>query len=267
MKKLKSSCISGYYPTHDPNLLRLSIAQINPTIGALAANIEMMRHYAEMAFEAGSQLVIFPELSLTGYYPGDLLDDPYFLDCVTAGIKQIVTLTRETPGLYWIIGAPTPNTTVPGKPLYDSLLVIQNGVIVLHYAKQLLPTYNIFDERRHFEPGPEIAALLRIGDLQIGFMICEDGWNDSEQQYPRNPIALLATAAPDLVISINASPSHYGQLSHRHKLFTELSKRHKFPLVYVNQVGGHDQIVFDGGSFVITPSRDSFRSATIYRIF
>jgi len=233
-------------------MLRLSIAQINPTIGAISANIAMMRNYALQAFKDHAQLVIFPELSLTGYYPGDLLNDPTFLSCVAKGINEIVAFTYETPGLFWIIGAPTPNHTT-GKPLYDSLLVIQNGVIVLNYAKQLLPTYNIFDEQRHFESGPEVAALLHIDDIRIGFMICEDGWNDAEKKYHRNPVALLSAASPDFVISINASPSHYGQRPHRHSLFTEISRRYQFPLVYVNQVGGHDQLVFDGASFAVTP--------------
>jgi NAD+ synthase/NAD+ synthase (glutamine-hydrolysing) len=133
------------------------------------------------------------------------------------------------------------------------LLVLLEGRTVLAYAKQLLPTYNIFDERRHFEPGPDVARVLRIGDTQIGFMICEDGWNDDGSTYTINPLDRMAGAAPDMVVSTNASPSNIGKREQRHGLFEAASRRHGFPIVYVNQVGGQDQLVFDGASFAVTP--------------
>lgn len=232
--------------------LRITLAQINPTIGDFAGNIALMREAALKAHADDAQLVVFPELSLTGYTPGDLLDEPFFVDRIEHGIGELLAATRETPDLCWAIGAPT-RRSGPGKPLENSLLVLRNGEVALKYGKQLLPTYNVFDERRHFEPGPDVARVLRIGDTQVGFLICEDGWNDAGDDYAVNPFARLADAAPDLVVSINASPSNVGKREQRHALFAAASRRHRFPLVYVNQIGGHDQLVFDGASFAATP--------------
>lgn len=236
--------------------LRISLAQLNPTIGDLEGNSALMLAAARQAQAEGAQLVVFPELSLTGYSPGDLLLEADFLARVEAGLATLVEASRSTPGLYWVVGAPTCRRG-PGKPLANSLLVLQDGQQRLSYAKQLLPTYNVFDERRYFEPGPEPGAdpvpLLQIGPARVGFLICEDGWNDAGQDYPVNPFAALAQAAPDLVVSINASPSSIGKREQRHALFAAASRRHGLPMVYVNQVGGHDQLVFDGASFAVSP--------------
>lgn len=231
---------------------RITLAQLNPTIGDFAGNIALMRKAAAFAQTDNANMVVFPELSLTGYSPGDLLDEPAFVDRAEAGIAELLAITLETPDLCWVVGAPT-RRDGPGKALENSLLVLRNGVVVLKYVKQLLPTYNIFDERRHFEPGPDVAKVLRVGETQIGFLICEDGWNDAGDDYAINPFDRLVDAAPDLVVSINASPSNIGKRKQRHQLFAAASRRHNLPLVYVNQVGGHDQIVFDGASFAVSP--------------
>ena len=235
------------------NTLRITLAQINPTIGDIAGNIELMRHAATQAQAAQAQLVVFPELSLTGYSPGDLLDEPAFIARCTAGLEQLQHATLATPGVHWVVGAPT-RRSGPGKRLENSLLVLADGKVRLQYAKQLLPTYNVFDERRYFEPGPDEARVLQIGAARVGFMICEDGWNDSGEDYAVNPFARLAAARPDLVVSINASPSERGKREQRHTLFAEACRRHSLNLVYVNQIGGHDQLVFDGASFAVTPA-------------
>ncbi len=236
--------------------LRISLAQLNPTIGDLEGNSVLMLAAARQAQAEGAQLVVFPELTLTGYSPGDLLLEADFLARVEAALAALVEASRSTPGLYWVVGAPT-RRSGPGKPLANSLLVLQDGQQRLSYAKQLLPTYNVFDERRYFEPGPEPGAdpvpLLQVGPARVGFLICEDGWNDAGQDYPVNPFAALAQAAPDLVVSINASPSSIGKREQRHALFAAASRRHGLPMVYVNQVGGHDQLVFDGASFAVSP--------------
>ena len=232
--------------------LRITIAQINPTVGDIAGNIALMTSAARRAQKEGARLVLFPELSLTGYYPGDLLDEPEFLKRCDEGLEEIVAATANMPGLHWVIGAPLRHEG-SGKPLQNCLLVIADGRIVLRYAKQLLPTYNVFDERRHFEPGPDVARLLNVDGVRIGFLICEDGWNDEGRDYTVNPFDRLADAAPDLVVSINASPSSVGKLARRHRLFSAASARHHLPMVYVNQVGGHDQLVYDGASFAVEP--------------
>ena len=231
-------------------MLRITSAQINPTIGDITGNIALMLRAARQARDEAADLVVFPEMSLTAYYPGDLLDDANFQARVEAGLAQLLVATRETPNLYWVVGAPLRRNGI-GKPFHNALLVLKNGEQVLQYAKQLLPTYNIFDERRHFEPGPDVARVLRVGDVQIGLMICEDGWNDDGQDYVVNPFQRLADAAPDLVVSINASPSNIGKREQRHLVFGSACAKHKLPLLYVNQIGGHDQLVYDGASFAV----------------
>ncbi len=167
-------------------------------------------------------------------------------------MESLRQASRQLRQLAWVIGAPLPHEG-PGKHLSNALLVLKAGEVILSYAKQLLPTYNIFDERRHFEPGPDVAPVLRIGEARVGFMVCEDGWNDSGQDYEINPFRRMHDAAPDLVVSINASPSDIGKRELRHKVFAEASRRYGLPLLYVNQVGGQDQIVFDGASFTVEP--------------
>jgi NAD+ synthetase len=235
-------------------MFKFTLAQINPTIGDIEGNLALMKQAAMQAHAAGSALVIFPELSVTAYYPADLLDDMEFLKRIARGLEGLLDTSRELPDLHWVIGAPTPHTGM-GKRLYNSLVVIRNGEVLLQYHKQLLPTYNIFDERRHFEPGPDVAQVLRIAGVRVGFMICEDGWNDESQEYAVNPFLRLGAAAPDLVISINASPSSIGKREQRHDIFRRACARRRLSLVYVNQIGGHDQIVYDGASFVVEPER------------
>jgi NAD+ synthase (glutamine-hydrolysing) len=235
-------------------MLSLTLAQLNPTIGDLEGNIALMKAAALKAQGDGAKLVVFPELSLTGYYPADLLEDEDFLSRMNDAVVALLQASQEVASVYWVVGAPTPNAK-HGKPFHNSLLVLKEGKVVLSYSKQLLPTYNIFDERRHFEPGPDVARVLRIDGVQVGFLICEDGWNDEGRDYAVNPFERLADAAPDLVVSINASPSNIGKRDQRHDVFVKACQRHNLPLVYVNQVGGHDQLVYDGASFLVEPKR------------
>jgi NAD+ synthase/NAD+ synthase (glutamine-hydrolysing) len=233
-------------------MLNLTIAQINPTIGDLDGNLALHLEAARRARLDGADLVVFPELSLTGYYPADLLDDEDFQRRLDVALADLLTATREVSSLHWVVGVPTRHDG-PGKAYRNSLLVIRDGEVLLDYHKQLLPTYNVFDERRHFEPGPDVARVMRIAGTQVGFMICEDGWNDEGKDYAVNPFQRLADAAPDLVVSINASPSQIGKRDLRHQVFRAASWRHRLPLVFVNQVGGHDQLVYDGASFAMEP--------------
>ena len=233
-------------------MLKLTLAQLNYTVGDIEGNAQKMIDAAQKAAQDGSELVIFSELSLTGYYPGDLLDEPHFLARVEAGIDTLLQASRQLRNLNWVIGTPV-RREGPGKRLSNMLLVLRAGDIVLRYGKQLLPTYNIFDERRHFEPGPDVAKVLRIGTAQVGLLICEDGWTDEGADYGVNPFERLRDAAPDLVISINASPSNVGKREQRHQVFAAASRRNGLPLLYVNHVGGHDQLVYDGASFAVEP--------------
>jgi NAD+ synthase (glutamine-hydrolysing) len=137
-------------------MLRIAIAQLNPTVGDFAGNVAAAVDAMRRAAHDGAAMVVFPELSVCGYYPGDLLEDPAFLGRTDAALAAILAASRNHPGLVAVIGAPR-RAAGPGKPLHNALLAIEGGTIVAEYFKQLLPTYGIFDERRHFEPGRERA--------------------------------------------------------------------------------------------------------------
>ena len=233
-------------------MLRITVAQLNPTIGDLAGNLARMIEAARQAEAERAQLVVFPELSLTAYHPGDLLEEEGFMARVEAAFAELLAASRAMPALHWAVGLPARHAGA-GKKLRNVLRVVRGGEVLLEYAKQLLPTYNVFDERRHFEPGPDAARVLRIGEARVGFLICEDGWNDAGGDYGVNPFERLRDAAPDLVVSINASPSNVGKREQRHRVFGAASRRHGLPILYVNQVGGHDQLVYDGASFAVEP--------------
>ncbi|MGS5089663.1 NAD+ synthase [Hydrogenophaga sp. A37] len=233
-------------------MIKITLAQLNVTIGDMDGNVRKMIEAAQRARDDSADLVVFSELSLTGYYPGDLLDEPHFMARVAAGFAALLQASRQMPALHWVVGLPVAHSG-PGRPLRNVLRVLRGGEVLLEYAKQLLPSYNIFNERRHFEPGPDVAKVLRIGSAQVGFLICEDGWNDDGSAYAVNPFDRLRDAAPDVVISINASPSNIGKREQRHQIFAAASQRNHLPILYVNQVGGHDQLVYDGASFAVEP--------------
>ncbi|MEJ1127444.1 NAD+ synthase [Variovorax sp. CCNWLW225] len=233
-------------------MLRITAAQLNYTIGDLRGNAARMIEAARKASSEEADLVVFSEMSLTAYYPADLLEEEGFMDRVEAAFQELLSASRQMPALHWAVGLPARREGA-GKKLRNVLRVIRGGEVLLEYAKQLLPTYNIFDERRHFEPGPDVARVLRIRDFQVGLLICEDGWNDEGQDYLVNPFERMRDAAPDLVVSINASPSNIGKREQRHQIFGAASRRNGLPILYVNQVGGHDQLVYDGASFAVEP--------------
>jgi NAD+ synthetase len=234
--------------------MKITLAQINPTIGDISGNSRLI---CEAARSVDSGLVLFPELALTGYYPADLLDSVSFIDRVYAGIDEIKRFS-ESLNSYLVIGAPTRNKGI-GKPLFNSLLVIHKGEVIHTYNKQLLPNYDVFNERRHFESGTDTTSILDIDGLRVGFIICEDGWDDTTL-YLFSPLSLLAPHKPNLIVSINASPSYIGKHVVRDTLFKGLKNgpfyRYSIPFVYVNAVGGHDELVFDGNSFVVNAEGD-----------
>jgi len=233
-------------------MLTLSLAQLDFIIGNLSGNVTRMAAAARKAAADGAQVVVFTELALTGYPLSDLLGEQDFLTRVDAALMKLCDASCVTPDLYWVIGAPTRRKGL-GKALENSLLVLKNGQIVLQYAKQLLSTCDVFGERRYFEPGSEVAACLEIGCTRIGFLIGEDVWNDGGKNGCLNPLGRLAARKPDLIIIIDASPSTVGKRKERHTRIEAASRRHGFPIVVTNQIGGHDQLVFDGASFAATP--------------
>ncbi|MDO9177096.1 MAG: NAD+ synthase [Agitococcus sp.] len=245
-------------------MLNITIAQLNPTIGDISSNLALIKDAAQKAED--SHLVVFPELVLTGYYPADLFEDAQFKLRLAEGHLELLALNREFPSQHWVVGVPVLNPGA-GKKWLNQLWVLHQGQLCLAYSKQLLPTYNVFDERRHFEPGPDVACVLCIRGVHVGLLICEDGWNQDQFDYSVNPFNRLKEAAVDVVVSINASPSHVGKREQRHAIFSKASSAYGFSIVYVNQIGGHDQLVFDGSSFVVDPSNGVVFEAPAFEPF
>jgi NAD+ synthetase len=226
--------------------ITLGYAQLNFIIGDFTYNAKKIAD-AYLSMCDHTDYVVFTELALSGYYPQDLLERSDFLARQDQALQTLQQLTVGKRA-WMVLGGVQRNTSGIGKPLYNGLWVVGNGLIQGTYQKRLLPTYNIFDERRHFEPGQQDLIIERDG-VRTGFLICEDLWNDDSSDYSINPVLSTVCKRPDLLISINASPSHAGKRPVREKLMRDLCSRHSIPLFYVNQVGAQDNIIFDGASF------------------
>lgn len=227
--------------------MKIVMAQCNFTVGDFSGNKQKLLD-AAWRFGHEHDLIVFSELCVSGYYPMDLVHQPGFMRAQEEAIEAIREATKMFKAAV-VIGFIDENHW-SGKPYHNGLMVIAKGINQFVYHKRLLPTYNIFDEARHFEPG-NLPGMFMLNDKRIGFAICEDLWNDEEDaEYAAMPIKLLAREKPDVVISINASPSNLNKHPERLARFKKLCAKYRLPLVYVNQVGGNDEIVFDGNSFV-----------------
>src|SRR3954470_9523441 len=234
--------------------MRIALAQINPTVGDIAGNVAKHIDFITRAKAGGANLVVFPELSVTGYPPKDLLLKHQFVDDNLRGVQ---TIASRVSGIDAIVGYAEKNAQPIGRPLHNAVAVLRDGKIVSRHFKKLLPTYDVFDESRYFEPGPkdEHENLVRIGDMTIGQSICEDLWNDEQmiarRLYHQNPISDLIAAGAEVLVNCSASPFVVGKHAFRLELFGAQAKRFGKPIVYVNQVGGNDELVFDGNSCVL----------------
>ncbi len=237
-----------------PTIVNITLAQLNPKIGDLQDNCEQILVAAQTAAAQGDRLLLTPELSLCGYPPRDLLLNAGFLAAIVAAEQDLCDWLP--PNLAVLIGSVTPNPTPGSNPLYNSCLWIENGTIQRRFHKRLLPTYDVFDEDRYFAPGHE-PNQFELDGLRIGVTICEDlwndelFWNDSDRRYPINPMADLAELGIDLLVNLSASPYRLGKPSTREAMLRHGSQRYNLPILYVNQVGGNDDLIFDGNSLVI----------------
>jgi NAD+ synthetase len=233
--------------------MRVALAQINPTVGDIPNNCRKTLDFIGRAKAAGANLVIFPELSIIGYPPKDLLLKPQFIDDNLAALNQ---LAASVSGIDAIVGYAERNASPVGRPLHNAVAHLRDGKIISRHFKTLLPTYDVFDESRYFEPGPphERANLVQIAGAMAGLSICEDLWNDEKmvprRLYHQNPIADLDQAGAQLLINTSASPFVVDKHPFRIELFSSQVRQFKKPLIYVNQVGGNDELVFDGNSVV-----------------
>ncbi|MEN6629353.1 MAG: NAD+ synthase [Sulfuricella sp.] len=225
--------------------MNIVLAQLNYTVGDLRGNADKI--IGALAANADADLVVFSELALTGYYPMDLILRPDFIAAMERHLARIMAATQHIRAAA-VVGYVARNASQVGKPYFNALGVFSAGAQLAEYHKQLLPTYNIFDESRHFEPGAGTGTLDFRG-VKLGFLICEDGWPAYSPLYAKNPVADLAALAVDAIVSINASPADTGKAELREGLFRQLAKRYQRPIIYVNQVGANDSIVYDGHSF------------------
>ncbi|HZT28560.1 MAG TPA: NAD+ synthase [Bryobacteraceae bacterium] len=233
--------------------MKIGLAQINTTVGDLTGNVDRMVRFARLAAGCGAEMVVFPELSVTGYPPRDLVEKPTFVE---RSEQHLELLAAETAGLPLavIAGYVGRSRSELGKHATNSAAVLHGGRILFRQTKMLLPTYDVFDEARYFTPA-EAESLFQMDGCRIALTICEDAWNDKQfwerPLYRRDPVQELVSGGGEVLISINASPYHMGKRALRREVFEATARRHRLPVVYVNQVGGNDQLVFDGTSFAI----------------
>lgn len=237
------------------NNMKIAIAQINPTIGDLLLNAQKILEAAQQAASSGARLLLTPELSLCGYPPRDLLLNPSFVEAMGITLQNLAQ--DLPPNLAVLVGTVEQNLEAHisgGKSLFNSMALLEDGKVKQVFHKRLLPTYDVFDERRYFEPGLE-ANYFTLDDIHIGVTICEDLWNDEEfwgkRSYAVNPIADLAILGVDLIVNLSASPYTAGKQQFRETMLRHSAIRFQQPMIYANQVGGNDDLIFDGRSFAL----------------
>jgi NAD+ synthase (glutamine-hydrolysing) len=228
--------------------VKVALAQINSTVGDLAGNQAKILEALRRASEAGADLVMVPELAVTGYPPRDLLLKKGFVTANLAVLDQLAAATKETALLVGYVGE---NCERPGREVTNCVALLQNGKIVASRVKSLLPTYDVFDEDRYFEPA-QGNTPVPFGGGKIGLTICEDIWNDEDfwpdRRYRHNPPLELVAAGARLLFNISASPWSVGKEETRYRMLQSMAAKAGCPVLFCNQVGGNDELVFDGGS-------------------
>jgi NAD+ synthase/NAD+ synthase (glutamine-hydrolysing) len=247
--------------------MRIALGQINPTVGDFEGNLALMLNAARDAAGRGAELLVFPELSVTGYPPRDLVEKPSFLARSEAALQQLASDTADLP-LSIICGYVGRSAESVGKRATNSAAVLAGGEIVFRQTKILLPTYDVFDEGRNFAEGAA-QTIWQAPTARIALSICEDAWNDRlfwpHPLYRRDPVAELMQQGADVLISINGSPFSLGKQKQREEMFRAIVHRHKVPAIVVNQVGGNDQVVFDGSSFAMDREGNVIALAASFR--
>jgi NAD+ synthase/NAD+ synthase (glutamine-hydrolysing) len=246
--------------------MRIALGQINPTVGDFPGNLALMERFARDAAARQADLVVFPELSVTGYPPRDLVEKPSFVERSEVALLRLAEQTKDLP-LAIVAGYVGRSHESTGKRATNSAAIMQCGKVLLRQTKILLPTYDVFDEARNFAPS-ERQAVWRTGDDSIALVICEDAWNDKEfwthRLYGRDPVDELMQHGANMLVCINASPFHIGKRELREEMFRALARRHNVPAIVVNQTGGNDQIVFDGSSFAMDAEGNVIASASSF---
>ncbi|NQT24485.1 NAD+ synthase [candidate division KSB1 bacterium] len=237
--------------------MRITLAQMNPTIADFQGNLNLMLQTLKQAKQNGADLIVFSEMFLTGYPPRDLLERQDFIDQAAEALEELLNLSGQFPGIGILFGTITPCTRQTGHRLYNSAFLVENRKILFKQNKSLLPTYDVFDEARYFEPADQIDVFRYKGEV-LGITICEDAWNRSEllphREYPVDPIEILAGKDATLFINLSASPFYIGKEEVRYKLLKNYCQKYRIPFILVNQSGGNDELIFDGRSLVLDQS-------------
>jgi NAD+ synthase (glutamine-hydrolysing) len=229
--------------------LHVALLQINPTAGDLEGNASLIIRAARSAQDQGADLMTTPELALMGYLPRDLLMNHGF---VRRSCEKLSAIARELKGAPpLLVGVATPNQSEVGRPLFNSAVLLENGSVGRAFHKTLLPTYDVFDEDRYFEPYYGIQ-ILEVGGMKLGISICEDVWNDRDfwkrRRYHQDPIEALTEAGAQAILNLSASPFTVAKQALREKMLGHMARKYGVPLAIVNQVGANDDLIFDGRS-------------------
>ncbi|HEY7453944.1 MAG TPA: nitrilase-related carbon-nitrogen hydrolase, partial [Thermoleophilaceae bacterium] len=223
------------------DLLRVALAQINPTVGDIRGNAVKISGYIARAQEAGASLVVFPELTLSGYPPEDLLLKTSFLAQADTALRE---LAAQTHGIVAVVGFPE-----KAEDVYNAAAVLADGEVVAVYRKMYLPNYGVFDEQRYFQAGPE-AAIVEVNGIPVGISICEDIWE------PGPPAMTEALGGAQVIVNLSASPYRAGYGARRERMLIQRAVDYLAAVVFVNTVGGQDELVFDGHSLAIDQDGD-----------
>jgi NAD+ synthetase len=232
--------------------MKIALAQINPTVGDFPGNAAKILQFAERAAKQGADLVVFSELCLCGYLPMDLIERPHFIE---RNERELARLATRLP-IPSIIGYAARSSGATGKSAANAAALVADGKVRFVQHKMLLPTYDVFDESRYFQPATS-QQMVAFHGQNLGITICEDIWNDktfwAKPMYERDPVTELIAQRANLIINISGSPYTIGKRALRLDMLRSLAKAHGFPVIYVNQIGGNDSLVFDGGSVVVLP--------------
>ena len=231
--------------------MKICLAQINPTVGAFEQNVKKICRFINTAKKKGADLIVFPEMCIVGYPPKDLLELSGFVD---SNLKALEEVRNNVTGISAIVGFVDRNAGQRGKNLYNAAAYINNKEIVSRHYKSLLPTYDVFDEDRYFESAHSIS-LAKISGRKSGISICEDAWGANiiwhGKIHHKDPVESMIRQGAEIIINISASPFTIGKQDERLKMLTSHAKKYNVPIVFVNQIGGNDDLVFDGNSLVI----------------
>ncbi len=232
--------------------MKIALGQINTTVGALESNSRKMLDYVSQA-KGKADVILFPELAIPGYPPKDLLELSGFVE---SNVRTLNRFAEQIEGIVVIVGFAEPNPGPQGKPCFNSAAIIRDRKVISVHRKSLLPTYDVFDEGRYFEPS-ETQDLVELIGTPVGVTVCEDVWNDKDS-FPRplyhiDPLQIQVTMGAEYIMNISASPYHQEKWEERHKLLQNEARKYGKFVIYLNLVGGNDELIFDGRSVIFSP--------------